>query len=339
LTTLKDVARAAGVSTATVSRVLSNTGYVSDEIRKRVQKAIDKLHYQPNGIARSLRSAKTHTVGVLVPDISNPYFMEIIRSVENVLSKENYNILVASSDEHPDKERKLLEVFFEKRVDGIILATSHLKDSEFMADFTNSDVPLVLVDRSIDGIQIDTIAEENESSSSELVKYLIAVGHRKIAIINGSAPISTVNERRLGFEKTLKEHGINVPDEYIQEGQFDVETGYLSGKRLLKMDNPPTAIFCCNNFIAIGLMMVINELKLSIPEDVSIVSFGELLLPELIRPKLTAIIQDPERIGRIAGRLLLDRLNGNISEIAENITLQPHIRLGESVKIIGVPAQ
>lgn len=335
MTTLKDVARLAGVSTATVSRVLSGTGYVSEEVRKRVQAAIDELHYQPNGIARSLRRARTQTIGVLVPDLSNPYFMEVIRAFETVVSSNNYNILVASSGESPDKEHKLLGVFLEKRVDAILLATCRAELADFIQTCQARNVPVMLVDRYAMDVAVDTVVEENRTSAYELVKYLIEAGHRRIAIINGSAPISTVVERQEGFERALSDYHVTVPDEYIQRGQFDQETGYRLGKRLLQLTEPPTAIFCSNNFIAVGLIIAVHELGLSIPDDISVVSFGELLLPELVRPKLTSVIQDPVRVGSIAGRLLLRKMENKGQEgNPERIILPTHIRLGDSVKIL-----
>lgn len=303
-------------------------------VRKRVQSVVDQLNYQPNGIARSLRRAKTNTIGVLVPDISNPYFMELIRSFEDVVSAGNYNIIVASSSERPEKEQRLIEVFLEKRVDAIVLATSRGQLADTVKNCWKRNVPLMLVDRSVADAEVDTIVEENVSGAYELVKYLVTAGHRKIAIINGSAPISTVIERQRGFERATQDYKLSIPDEYVQQGHFDQESGYILGKRLLKMKSAPTAIFCCNNFIAVGLIVAINELGLSIPEDVSVVSFGELLLPELIRPRLTAVIQDPVRVGSIAGRLLLEKLDSEFPANAESITLATHIRLGDSVKIL-----
>lgn len=334
MTTLKDVARASGVSTATVSRVLSGNGYVSKEVRKRVESVIVQLHYQPNGIARSLRSAKTQTIGVLVPDISNPYFMDLIRSFEEVVSAENYNIVIGSSSEKPEKEKKLIEVFLEKQVDALVLATSRDEISDSVQRCQQQNVPLMLVDRSISGLEVDTIVEENVNGAYELVKYLIAAGHRKIAIINGTSPISTVLERQRGFELAMKDHHLPIPDGYVQQGGFNQESGYILCKRLLKLGSPPTAIFCSNNFIAVGLIVAVNELGLSIPEDISVVSFGELLVPELIRPRLTAVIQDPVRVGSITGRLLLEKLERDSRSNVESITLSTHIRLGDSVRIL-----
>ncbi|QQE80560.1 LacI family DNA-binding transcriptional regulator [Alicyclobacillus sp. SO9] len=331
MATLKDVARAAGVSTATVSRALGGTGYVSDEVKHRVMAAVKDLNYQMNGIARSLRNAKTNTIGVLVPDISNPYFMEIIRSFEEDVSSSNYNILVASSAETPEKEQKLVEVFVEKRVDAIVLATCQEDVSRSVAACQQGGVPVLLIDRSAANIDVDTVVEESVSSTYEIVKYLISLGHRKISMINGSAPISTISERERGFRQALEDFKVPLVPEYIQHGEFTQESGYYLGNRLLTLSDPPTAIFCSNNFITVGLMVAANNLKVRIPEDVSVVSFGELLLPELIQPRVTAVIQDPEKVGKIASRILLHRIEDKSLTATERTVLSTYIRLGDSV--------
>lgn len=333
--TLKDVALLAGVSTATVSRVLSGTYYVTEETKRKVLHAVAAVNYQPNGIARSLRNAKTQTIGVLVPDISNPYFMHIVSSLEDYLSTSEYNLLIASSGESAEKEDALLKVFLEKRVDGLVLAPSRMEMRKAMDAYINQGVPVVLVDRSVQDVAVDTVVEESENSTYDLVRYVISMGHHEIAIINGRSALSTVVEREHGYLRALKDAGIAVRKDYIFQGEYNQQSGYSLGKRLLNMGSDrPTAVFCTNNSIALGVMTACHELKYQIPDDLSLVSFGDLLLPEFVTPRITAILQDPKMVGTVAARILLDRLSLDDRHGVEEILLPTHVRLGESVKRI-----
>ncbi len=329
---LKDVAKIAGVSTATVSRVLSGTYYVTEETTKKVLSAVSELNYQPNGIARSLRNAKTQTIGVLIPDISNPYFMKVISSLENYVTEYEYNILIASSNDNPQKEDSLLKVLFEKRIDGLILAPSRIEIKQSIAGYTHQNIPIVLVDRSVNDVVVDTVVEESENSTYELVKHVISMGHRDIAIINGRNVLSTVIEREKGYIRALQDAGISVRAEYMFRGEYNQQSGYSLGKRLLQMGlDRPTAVFCTNNFIALGVMTAAHELKFQIPNDFSVVSFGDLLFPEFVAPRITSVIQSPEDVGLAAAKLIVERIISDVRSLPEEIKLPTHIRLGESV--------
>lgn len=330
--TLKDVAILAGVSTATVSRTLSGAYYVTDETKRKVLEAVAALNYQPNGIARSLRNAKTQTIGVLVPDISNPYFMQIVSALEDYLSASEYNLLIASSGESAIKEDALLRVFLEKRVDGLVLAPSRMELGKALDGYLNQAIPVVLVDRSVQDVSVDTVVEESENSTYDLVQYVISMGHSKIAIINGRSVLSTVVERERGYMRALKDAGIPIRTDYILQGDYSQPSGYSLGKRLLNMGSDrPTAVFCTNNSIALGVMIACHELKCQIPKDLSVVSFGDLLLPAFVTPRITAILQNPKMVGTTAARILLDRLSSESSSGIEEILLPTHVRLGESV--------
>ena len=330
---LKDVAKKAGVSTATVSRVLSGNYFVSDETKRKVISAVSELNYQPNGIARSLRNAKTQTIGVLVPDISNPYFMKVISALENYLATYEYNLLIASSNENPQKEDSLLKVLFEKRIDGLVLAPSRMEIKPSIQGYFHQKIPVVLIDRSVNDVAVDTVVEESENSAYELVKHVISMGHRDIAIINGRNALSTVIEREKGYIRALQDAGVSVRSEYMYRGEYNQQSGYSLGKRLLQMGSDrPTAVFCTNNFIALGVMTAANELKLQIPDDLSVVSFGDLLLPEFVTPRITSVIQSPEDVGIASAKLMVERIISDVHGNPEEIKLPTHIRLGESVR-------
>lgn len=328
--TLKDVASHAGVSTATVSRVLNDSGTVRRSLREKVLKAIDDLGYQPNAIARSLKQSRTGIIGVIVPDISNPYFMSIIREIERVVSPK-YHMLLSSSDDMPEKEVSYLEIFQEQRVDGIVLAPCSKQVSKAIQGFIDRNQPLVFIDRFIEGVLVDEVREESRKGSYELVKHLISLGHKKIAIIN-SFSASTGIERFNGYKQAMIENGLEIRPEYVQEGQFDEDTGYNSGKKLFFLgDERPTAVFATNNSIMIGLLNAIKEYGYRIPEDISVVSFGELPLSNLMDLQITSVRQSPVRIGELAGRLLMKRLESQeSSETPKRIILPTEVKFGRS---------
>lgn len=332
MTTLKDVAKLAGVSTITASRALNGNYYVSEATKRKVMQAVEQLNYKPNVIARSLRNARTSTIGVLVPDISNPYFMSLIRSLEDEVQRQGYHILLASSDDNPDKESEMLDVL-EMRVDAVVVATSFTRETNSLSD---RDVPIVMVDRKIPNVRLSSVIEESEKSSFELVKHLIHFGHRHIAIINSAADISTVDARHKGYERALAQFGIERNSHFECRGQFTKESGYLMCKRLLStQEERPTAIFCANNTLTHGALLAIRELGLSVPDDVSLVSFGDLPMSELIEPRITAVIQHPENVGKATAEILLKELSHDKEkDYLENLVLPTHIRLGESARPI-----
>jgi DNA-binding LacI/PurR family transcriptional regulator len=331
--TLKDVAIHAKVSIATVSRVLNGSGYVSNEVKERVEKIMKELNYQPNAIARSLKNAKTHTIGVIVPDVSNPYFMGIVRAFEDKVSP-NYHLLLCSSDEIVEKEISYLDVFLEKRVDGLFLSHCRLEVADSLNKYLNQNIPVVLVDRHAEDLEVDTVYEENIKSSYQLTNHLISIGHRDIAMINSSIG-SNSKDRQRGYEQALKDAGFESSPEYVLCGKFNQQTGYTFGKQLLMMGKKrPTAIFAANNLIAVGVLQAIREFGLEVPNDISLVSFGDLLFPELISPTMTTVIQHPERVGIVAAELLLARMSGDLTNSnMQKIVIPTSLRLGQSTKI------
>lgn len=335
MTSVKDVAAIAKVSTATVSRVLNKKRSVRDDLRRRVEQAIELLNYQPNGVARSLRQLKTQTIGVLLPDVSNPYYMRMLGSLETRMRNFNYDILVGSTHDNLERENNLLTVFLEKKVDALILATSAYFGSINGSGISVVQIPVVLVDRVSANFQLDAVVEDNEPSAYKLVRFLIDRGHENIAMISGDPQISTVFERENGYRRAIEEIGL-TPE--IRRGKYDKESGYVSAKELLiKRKWRPTAVVCANNDIAVGVLIAVREYSINIPEDLSLVCFGEIPLQELIEPKLTCIVQDPEMIGRVAADILVRRLYQGLTDSPEKIVLQTVFRVGNSVRNLKWP--
>ncbi|MGP4041093.1 LacI family DNA-binding transcriptional regulator [Gracilibacillus sp. D59] len=312
--TIKDIARESGVSTATVSRVLSNRGYASEEIRENVLAVAERLNYRPNGIAKSLKMHKTNTIGVIIPDISNPYFMRIAKGIEDVVQERKYNLLFMSGDENPDKEKKLLQVLVENRVDAIILATSGGND-ELIKTIRESKTPVILIDRKLknDNEKMDLVVENNFDGAYQLTSHLVQTGHKRIGIVNGSLDVSTGEERFLGFKKAMLDNFLNQEDDLIFNGHFTVEDGRRAVEYFLSLENKPTAILSFNNTMTVGVILQLTEMGKKIPEDVFVASYGETELSQLINPSGTICIkQSPYNMGIRVGQIAMDRLIFNL---------------------------
>lgn len=309
--TIKEVAAEAEVSTATVSRVLNESGYVSDEIKERVLEAVAKLNYQPSAIARSLKQDKTYMIGVIVPDISNSYFMGISRGIEDVVGPEGFQLMFCSSDESPDKENRLLQLLQEKRVDAIVLATAGGND-EKVKQLNDSGLPIVLVDRKLEsddaGAGLDLVAEDNEEGACRLTGKLLEDGHVRLGVVNGPARVSTGRERYEGVLKAMREHGLD-PKPLVYNGEFSTEDGVLAVRKFLKSEPKPTAIVSLNNRMSLGVLLEIVRSGLRIPDDMAVASFGEVEAGSLLKnPGLYYIDQHPYDMGIKAGELLLKRI-------------------------------
>ena len=333
--TIKEVAKRAGVCISTVSRVLNNNYPVSDQIKENVLAAIHELDYQPNGIARSLKSRRTDTIGVIVADISNTFFMQMAKGIESVVNNHGYNLIIASTSEKEEKELKILKTLSEKRVDAIIISSCST-NGRYIKELTEKGLPMVLIDRKIPSLSLDSIVEDNFSASYKLVDYLISNGHEKISILNGLNFVSSGLERFEGYKKALKDNGIKVRDEYTLEGAFQKENAYEKVKELLdKFDRKqlPTAIFAANNLMAEGAMIALSEKGLRIPEDISLVSFGDISSPELVKPRLTVISQKAFDMGQKAGEIVIKRINSDSigGSNYKEIVIVSDMNIGQSV--------
>ncbi|MBB6732009.1 LacI family DNA-binding transcriptional regulator [Cohnella zeiphila] len=320
--TIKEVAAEADVSTATVSRVLNESGYVSEEIKERVLEAVTKLNYQPSAIARSLKQDKTFTIGVVVPDISNPYFMGISRGIEDVVGVEGFQLTFCSSDESPEKESRLIQLLREKRVDAIVLATSGGNDEAVRA-LADSGVPVVLIDRKLDsedaGRELDLVAEDNEDGASRLTAKLLRDGHVRIGVVNGPVRVSTGRERYDGVLRAMKEFGLD-PNPLVFNGGFTTEDGIRAVRKFLQADPRPTAIVSLNNRMSLGVLLEIVRSGLRIPDDIAVASFGEVEAGSLLKnPGLYYIDQHPYDMGTKAGEILLKRIRKEDSPQAEPV--------------------
>lgn len=328
--TIKDIAKLAGVSIATVSRVVNQNYPVSELAREKVLKAITELNYRPNAIARSLKMEDTHTIGLLVSDIANPFFMNIAKALESVVRKFKYNIIVCSTEENEERETEYIRLLSEKRVDAIILSSSS-KSENIAEKLELLDVPAVLIDRRLEGLDIATITDDNIMGAYILVKHLIDLGHTDIAIIDGPNSVSTGNERLTGYLNAYKDSDITVKKGLIFSGNYTLEYGYEMASKLFKQGMPVTAIFAANNLIAKGVLLAANDMQKNIPEDFSLVCFGEYEFTRLFNPPITCIVQKPAEIGAAAGEIILKKI-ADKGYKPESVVIPPEFFKGKSCK-------
>ena len=304
MVSIKDVAEAAGVSTATVSRVLSNGLHVRPEVRERVMATVERLGYRPNLVARSLRSQQSSTIGLIVSDISNPFFTAISRAVEDTAYEQGFSVLLCNTDENPEKETIYLNLMRDTSVAGAIMSPTRQTIASF-AD-SNFPFPIVVVDRSISNSDVDAVLLDNVDAAYRLITHVIEQGYRRIAAL--CSEMSTGLERQIGYEKALRAHGLAPKSEYIKYVPPKTEAGYAATLKMLDLAEPPDALFTVNSLIAEGALQAIRERNLSIPDDIALVSFDETTWSSLVQPAITLIAQPTYEIGKTAAELLIQRI-------------------------------
>jgi len=325
---LIDIARRAGVAPITVSRVINNSGYVSQSTRERVEAAVKELGYVPNTIARGLRSKRTHTLALIVTDITNPYFTSMARGVEDVAGASNYTVIYCNTDESETKEEKYANMLAQRQVDGVLLVPScgNAKTIKFLEA---NDINVVVLDRRISGVRSDIVCSDSVNGANRLVKLLIGLGHKRIAIVTGPKDVSTSVDRVIGYQQALAEAGLSE-NGMIYYGAFNERSGYELTNQAMTQVQKPTAIFGANNYIAMGIIKALYDLKLDIPGDVSVVGFDDLPESIFMKPFLTVARQRAYEMGQLATELLLKRVSGELSQEHRELLLPIEIILRES---------
>ncbi len=308
MASIRDVAEKAGVSVSTVSHVINETRFVSEETRSRVVSAMEALNYQPNRLARSLRrkDKRTQTLGLLIPDSMNPFFAEVLRGVEDASFEANYNVFLCNSDNRAEKELEYIEVLVGKQIDGIVLVSAGTTDSLELLE--RRQITAVLVDRQLGETKHDSVMVENELGGQIATKYLINLGHQRIGCITGPSSLTPSAKRIQGHLKALEEANIPPHDEFFVLGDFRPQSGYTSMKVLLDLPTPPTGVFACNDMMAVGALRAIHERRMRVPDDISIIGFDDILLASYSIPPLTTVAQPSYEMGLIAAEILIERL-------------------------------
>ncbi len=318
--TLSDIAESVGVTPMTVSRVINESGYVSDETREKVLQAVKEMNYRRNGFARNLKRQFTETVGLVLGDISNPYSTELARAVRETLINKGFNLFICISEHSAKEDIVAFESLANHSVDGIIVATrSNEGGDKYLKGIVESNIPVVVIGRDFQHEYVDFVSPDNLKGGFEATQHLIDLGHKRIGFIGASLKGGSSLKRLQGYLKALKQHDIEIDERLITGRDEDVsevpgysteEIGFEGMKRLLSLLNPPTAVFARNDFTAIGAMSAIKEAGLNIPEDIAIVGFDDISLAMRTSPPLTTVRQQMRLEGQLAAEMLLERIEG-----------------------------
>jgi len=308
MATIKDVARLAGVSTATVSATINDTAYVSPALRERVERAIETLNYAPDRVARSLKRGRTNLVGLIVADITNPFFTALVQAAERRLEAAGYAVLLTDTDQQPERDLLYLDLMKAQRVDGVILAPSVSTQGPALA--RRAGMPLVLVDREVPGLAADVVALDNERAARLAVAAILAAGHRRVGAIAGPRALTNAEARYRGYRACLEEAGLPVDPAIVAHCDFREDEARAAAHRVLDTATRPTALFVANNLMLLGTMQALADRRLACPADISVVSIDDFPWADAFHPRPTVVRQPVAAIAEDAADLLLDRLAG-----------------------------
>ncbi|CDG80774.1 LacI family DNA-binding transcriptional regulator [Janthinobacterium agaricidamnosum] len=337
MATIKQVAAVAGVSFTTVSHVLNNTRPVSDDARARVLAAAEQLHYVPSALARSLRSSSTGTIGLIIPNNTNPYFSEVARGIEDSCYAAGYSVILCNSDDDPAKQRDYLNVLLTKRCDGLIVAALAAGDGELLGKMK---VPAVLLDRSADDMTMDVVRVDNRAGGALAARHLLALGRRRLACIGGPQDMAISTERIDGAREELQQHGAALEQRLCRYADFSSAGGYAAARDLLALPDGlrPDALFCCNDLMAIGALRAAAEYGIAVPQQLAVVGFDDIDLARFVHPPLTSVAQNTRELGRITAQCLLARIaEPGLARQRRSIAPELHVRGSSSAAMASLP--
>lgn len=324
---IREIAKLAGVSSATISRVLNNSENVNEKTREKVLDIIKKHKFVPNAIARSLSMNDSFSIAVIIPDIENEFFAKVISGISEVSDEYKYNLILFGSNENIDKEHEFLKIVESHRIKGLIITPVSENDEitkEALLKLKEKGVNVVLLDRSVKGISLDGVFVDNEAGAYEAVSELIRCGHKKIAIIRGPESSRPGKDRYKGYKKALAEHGIELIREYIKEGDFKVHKAYKSMKELMSLKNPPTAIFTSNNLTTLGCIKYTTENKMTLGKDIAIIGFDDIDTLKMIDYKISVVNRDEVEQGKEAMKMLYNLMNKEENSESPLQIILPH---------------
>ena len=323
--TIRDVARVAGVSKSTVSRVLNADPNVAEETRSAVFAAIKEIGYSRNALARGLNTRKTGTIGLIISDITNPFHAEVARGVEDLASDFDSNVILCNTDGRPKKEAAYIDLLVEKRVDGIIFTSVKAGESD-MTVLRSKQIPFVFAGRTLPDVEADSVVVDNVLGGFQAATHLVRLGHQRIAYLAGPSHVSASMDRYEGYCQALRRAGIEPDPELVAEGDFKQEGGYRAMSALLDRALGVTAVFAANDYMAMGALEAIYERGLRVPEDIAVVGFDDIPFARLHLVQLTTVAQPKYDIGAIAARMLFERIDGKVGdEPARRVVLPPRL--------------
>ena len=332
--TMKDLARETGLGLATISKYF-NGGTVRNKNRLLIEAAVKKLHYVPNEVARSLKTQQTRVIGVIIPELSNAFITSIISSMEDILRRHDYAVIVCDCRSDPKREKEAVEFLMHRRVDGLInMATD--ATGEHLKAALEADIPILLVDRLINSLRsrVSAVIIDNVYASGQAVHKLLGLGHRKIGLVLGSPHLYTTDARLNGYLHALREAGIQSDEKYIRYGDYTMDGGYQAVQELIRLKDPPTALFITNFEMTLGAMLALQRNHIQVPADLSVIGFDKLELFGEIFPDLTLIRQPQLSIGREAANLMLDLLGSHGGISHRIVTLSTELTEGRSVRAL-----
>ncbi|MDO4429947.1 MAG: HTH-type transcriptional repressor PurR [Lonepinella koalarum] len=333
MATIKDVAKLAGVSTTTVSHVINDTRHVAEETKKAVLSAIQQLNYSPSAVARSLKVNTTKSIGMVVTTSEAPYFAEIIHAVENYCYHQGYSLFLCNTQNDPEKIKNHLEMLAQKRVDGVLVMCSEYRDNSRDLLKSFSYMPMVVMDWGPLNPDTDLILDNSFEGGYLAAKHLLENGHTEIAYLSADLSKTTARKRHEGFARALSEKGLEINPNWLFEGAFEPEDGYECMNKILAQEHRPTAVFCCNDVMALGAISAITDAGFNVPEDFSVVGYDNIHASRFYAPPLTTIHQSKARLGERALKLLFERIE-NKTDKRETIEIHPELVVRKSVKNI-----
>jgi LacI family transcriptional regulator len=332
---LVDVAKRACVSIGTASNVIRGTARVSPDLRERVMAAIRELEYYPGSIASDIKIKQSSMLGMVLPDITNPFFPEIVRGAEDRAFERGYLLVTANTDERIDREREVISALRSRRVDGILLAAASGNDTGHIRAAIEAGISVVCFDRTATGVDTDAVLLDNVRGGQRCVRHLIHSGYHEVAIITGPLGLQSARERLQGYQDALEEAEIEIKPSLIQKGDYREESGYRLGKKLAKMSKRPSAIFVCNGMMALGVLEAFDELGIQCPGDIALATFDDLTGGKSHHPRLTTVVQPGYEIGSRAATVLMDRVEAKLSGPPLTVRIAPTLRVGESTSTSG----
>ncbi len=329
--TIYDVARESGFSMATVSRVVNGNTNVKPDTRKKILETIERLGYRPNAVARGLASKKTTTVGVVIPDIANAFFAEVVRGIEDIANMYHYNIILSNSDEKVDKELSLINTLLEKQVDGLLFMGGEVTESH-QEIFKSTTVPIVLAATKDPENHFPSVDINHFQAAKDAVNFFISKGHQRIGFISGplTDPL-TGYERFMGYKAALEESSISIEDELVRIGNYHYESGLEAMKHFLELDKKPTAVFASSDEMAVGAIHIIQDYGFNVPQDIEVMGFDNIPISSMVRPLLSTVSQPQYDIGAVAMRFLTKHMNEEPIE-DQRVILEHELIMRKSTK-------
>jgi LacI family transcriptional regulator len=312
--TIKDVARASGVSSMTVSRVINASERVSPDTRRRVEQAIADLGYVPSRLARGLIRQKTGTLALIVPDVANPFFTLVVRGAEDVARRAGYRMILCDTRADLTIEREVIEEMLAHRVEGIVIAPVSDRSKGHLERLARFGVQFVLIDRTVPGVESDVVVGDSAGGASVLVEHLISLGHARIGFITEGDDVSTARDRREGYEAALAAAGLPVDPSLVVRATVDPRGGFDGMSRLLELEEAPTAVFTVNNLVALGAIEAVRAHELEVPDDIALVCFDDIEYASRLYPFLTVMAQPAETLGTLGTQLLVERIENRAPE-------------------------